>query len=154
MSPLSSLDSLSLSRPSLPSAPSRAGLPRRALALVSGAALFFLLGCSAPKSLLRPELKPEEQRVAVYFPGDSTCEPFIDLGFVQGIAGQEPLPNNKVTEAATLESALDFLRQATYARGGNAVLLLDRKQSSSQAVYVTTGTAIRCPLTDDSPVDP
>lgn len=90
----------------------------------------------------------------VYYPGETLCEPRIDLGFVQGIAGLEPLPGQKAREPATLEAALDFLRLAAWEHGANAVLLLDRKQSSSEAVYVTTGTAIRCQLPDTSPIDP
>lgn len=112
------------------------------------------LGCPPSKSLLRPELRPEQQAVVIYYPGETLCEPRIDLGFVQGIAGQEPLPNQKVREPATLEGALDWLRLATWERGGNAVLLLDRKHSSSDAVFVTTGTAFRCSLPDTSPIEP
>lgn len=112
------------------------------------------LGCLPSKSLLRPELRPEQQAVVIYYPGETLCEPRIDLGFVQGIAGQEPLPNQKVREPATLEGALDWLRLATWERGGNAVLLLDRKHSSSDAVFVTTGTAFRCSLPDTSPIEP
>jgi len=116
--------------------------------------LGLLSGCAAPKSLLRPSLLPEQQAVVVYYPGEPLCEPRIDLGFVQGIAGQEPLPDQKVREPATLEAALDWLRLSTWERGGNAVLLLDRKHSNSQAVYVTTGTAFRCQLPDTSAVEP
>jgi len=112
------------------------------------------MGCGPAKSVLRPELRPEQQAVVIYYPGEPLCEPRIDLGFVQGIAGQEPPPNQKVREPATLEAALDFLRLATWERGGNAVLLLDRKHSSTDAVYVTTGTAFRCQLPDTSSVDP
>lgn len=109
-----------------------------------------LVGCAGPKSIVRPTLRPEEHRVTIYYPGEDLCEPYTDLGFVQGIAGQEPLPNHKVTEPATLEAALDWLRVATYARGGNAVLLLDRKSSDSQAVFFTTGIAMRCAISEDA----
>ncbi|HNN91731.1 MAG TPA: hypothetical protein PKI03_05665 [Pseudomonadota bacterium] len=114
------------------------------------APLLLQLHCAGPKSTVRPVMRPDEQRVTIYYPGEDLCEPYTDLGFVQGIAGQEPLPNHKVTEIATLEAALDWLRVATFARGGNSVLLLDRKQSDSQAVYVTTGIAMRCILTEDA----
>lgn len=132
----------------------------RAMALSRGLSLWLAvcaglhLGCPPSKSLLRPELRPEQQAVVIYYPGETLCEPRIDLGFVQGIAGQEPLPNQKVREPATLEGALDWLRLATWERGGNAVLLLDRKHSSSDAVFVTTGTAFRCSLPDTSPIEP
>ncbi len=112
--------------------------------------VLHIAACAGPKSLVRPTIRPEEQRVVIYYPGEEICDPHTDLGFVQGIAGQEPLPNHKVSEVATLEAALDWLRVATFARGGNAVLLLDRKPSDSQAVYVTTGIALRCILAEDA----
>lgn len=146
-----------------PRSPVLIGLFRRAVQrrLCRSSALFsalvglgLLWGCAPAKSVLRPQLQPEQQAVVVYYPGETLCEPRIDLGFVQGIAGQEPLPGQKAREPATLEAALDFLRLAAWEHGANAVLLLDRKQSSSEAVYVTTGTAIRCQLPDTSPIDP
>lgn len=118
--------------------------------LITCVLLVSLAACGAPKLVVRPTLRPQEQRVTIYYPGEDVCDPYTDLGFVQGIAGQEPLPNQKVSELATLEAALDWLRVATFARGGNAVLLLDRKHSDSQAVYVTTGIAIRCAIADDA----
>ena len=94
-------------------------------------------------------MRPDEQRVTIYYPGEDLASrtPIrLCSGHRRTRAAAQPL----VTEIATPEAALDWLRVATFARGGNAVLLLDRKQSDSQAVYVTTGIAMRCILTEDA----
>lgn len=134
-----------------PSAPrGRGGLVRR-LPVARGwvgalLSLSAVSACAPGKLALRPELTPEAQSVSVYFPGTTVpCEPYVDLGIVQGVAGEEPLPGKPVTEPATLEMSLDWLRHQAHQRGATGVLLLDMRQSATTAVFVTTGVALRCP---------
>ncbi len=91
------------------------------------------------------KLSAEEEAVQIFFKEQKLpCDSWIDMGHIQATAGEELEPGEELTEYATFEKALGWLKKEAVKRGASGVIIYDRKQSQDQATYFITGVAIRC----------
>ena len=120
--------------------------------------LLGMVACAPPKLPIRPDaMTPDESSVGLFFEKNQIpCRNYIDLGMVQGVAGEEPEPprpgeepkkppEDKAEDNPTFEDALNWLKVATHQRGGSHVLVLGNRRSASGLSHLAFGMALRCP---------
>lgn len=90
-------------------------------------------------------LTDAENAVQIFFKDQPLpCDNYIDLGHIQASSGEELEHGEQLQEYATFDLAIAWLKKEAHQRGASGVIILDRKQSKEQSVYLVTGIAIRC----------